>query len=324
MKPLKYIVVRLLGLLLVAAVAQIIHQRWVYPSIKKSEGWLQAMVERRLEKKSNFLYFSASTNTAFAPDDSITLSISDLLQQNIQQAVNVIDTSAIHGGIFLKILQKIPENQFPKTIVMDLNLRSFGANWIHSDLENSLQRNFVYWNERPSLLNHLFAATKWYDYKSPNEHLRAIEYQQKFERLPFNHPTIKKWCDSLFQTVNYSEDGKTMIEHFGFHIQSDNQQLKNFEAIVALAKSHESKLILVLLPENVEKMKLLVDQQLPALIEKNAEFLTNHFKKMGVLVIDLHAKLPKESFFEAFPTEHYNAFGRQIVATAIAGKLPKK
>lgn len=314
-----------LGILLAfIVIIQLVHQTIIYPEIILNEGWLQTLVEQRTKKQADVLYFSASTNRAYASDDHHTFAISDLVQKEIKH-LNVIDTGAIHGGIFLKILQKLPVNKLPKTIVMDLNIRSFGAKWIHSDLENALQRNFVYWNSKPSLINHLLAATKWYDYKSPGEHLRAIEYQQKFEELPFSkqHKTIKKWCDSLFKTTNFSDEGKTMIEHFGFSINKDNVRLASFDGIADFCKKNRIKLVFVILPENIEKMEDLVDATLPNLVHKNASFLHAHFTKRKIEVIDLHAEVEKYGFFESFPTEHYRDFGREIVAKSIVQVLQK-
>ena len=320
MKHKKYILSRLFLVFLAFGIAGLLHEFFIYPDIKKSEGWLQGLAERQLNKHPDVLYFSSSPNKACAPQDVDRRFISQMVQDSIYLKLEPIDTGAIHAGIFYSILQKIPKDKYPKVLVVNLNIRSHGNNWIHSNLENSLQRNMVYWNNRPGIINHLLASCKYYDYKTPMEHLRAIEHAEKFGELPFtgSHRTIKKWCDSLFRASDNPDEGMTMIRHFGFKIDANNIQLKHYELIAEWAKKRNIPLIFVLLPENVERMRELVGQDLHTLVGKNAQFLNTHFTKKGVTVINLWNAAGKDVFFEAFPTEHYSSVGRSKVASEIA------
>lgn len=325
MNRVKYISIRLMILALILIIAEVFHRTFIYPKIKKDEGWLQTLVENKTKNKADVYYFSASPNQASANDESDKRFISAIANESSKLKISSVDTGAIHAGIFYKILNHLPKNKYPKAIVMDLNIRSFGVNWIHSNLENALQRNFVYWNQRPSIVNHFLAATKWYDYKSPAEHLRAIEYEEKFGQLPYskNHSTIKKWVDSLFKTKQYSEEGKLMIQQFAFEIKRNNEQLKNYDLIVKWANRHQIPLIFVILPENVQRMEQLAGKELSDLVSKNAHFLLNHYNGKNVQVLDLHKLVDKDQFFEFFPTEHYRSKGRIIVGTAIANEINK-
>lgn len=325
MKLMNYIASRIVWLLLIAVFASVLHEKYVYPSIKKNEGWIQGLAEKQLNKSPDILYFSSSPNKALGPDDTDRRFISQMIQDSIDLQIEAIDTGAIHAGIFYSILKKIPKHQQPKILVVNLNIRSHGANWIHSGLENSLQRNFVYWNHNPGVINHLIASTKWYEYKSPAEHRRAIEYSEKFLELPFggSHRTIKTWCDSLFRVNKDSEEGMTMIRHFAFEINEENIQLERFDLITAWAKENKIPLIFVILPENVEKMERLVSPDLSNLVKKNALYLEDRYSKKGVHVLNLFDKAPEEIFFESFPTEHYRSPGRAIIASAIAKEIRK-
>lgn len=323
MKKLNYISSRITMIVLFIIIAGILHQFFIYPEIKRTEGWLQELAERQLAKDPEVLYFSSSPNKACAPFDSDRRYISQMVQDSIDLHLEPIDTGAIHAGIFYSILKKIPKEKYPKILVVNLNIRSHGNNWIHSDLENSLQRNLVYWNNRPGFLNHLQASVKYYDYKSPMEHAREIERAEKFDQLPFggSHQTIKKWCDSLFRATSNPDEGMTMIRHFGFQITKENVQLKRYDKIVDWARERNIPLIFVLLPENVEKMSDLVGPDLKSLVGRNAEFLNSHFTKRGVKVINLWDAAGKEVFFESFPTEHYSSVGRSKVASEMAKSI---
>lgn len=325
MKQIRLLFIPLIALALILVIGQWIHQTFIYPSILKEDGWLIGLVNRKIQQKPKVLYFSASPNAAFAPDDTTRKSICEFANDLLPYKINPIDTGAIHAGIFLKILNKIPSKDYPEAIVIDLNSRSFGVNWLHSSLENALQRNFVYWNNRPSVWNHFLAATKWYDYKSPAEHLRAIEFAEKFSRLPLKkeHSTIKKWIDELEKSNHYTEEGSRFIRHFGFHITKDNQQVSNYDQIAIWAKKCNIPLIFVILPENIQGMNDYAGKDLCSLVARNAFYLKKRYEQANVTVLNLYNQLPNDQFFEEFPTEHYRWQGRQFVGNAIAKELLK-
>jgi hypothetical protein len=314
--PVKYIFYRLLGLILIVIIGSVIYQFTIYPEIIKSEGWLQELAEKKLDKHARIYYFSSSTNKSSAPIDSDKRSIVEIVQSTVVQNIVSIDTGAIHCGIFYEILKKIPESQSIDKIIVDLNVRSFGNQWIHSGLENSLQRNLVYWNNYPGVYNHLRASLKMYNYHSPAVHIRAIEYGEKFTKLPFRKPhnTIKNWCDSLFKIQDHDGAGLVLMKHFGHFIEENNPMLLNADLIVEWCKKRNIPLVFIILPEDISKMRRLVGEDLASLVEKNADFLEKRYSSKSVEVINLVQDLDENVFYETFPTEHYNSFGRRYIA----------
>lgn len=320
MNKVTYILTRILFIAIIIIAGGVFHEYLLYPDIKQNEGWLQEMTEKRLNEKPDVIYMSSSPNQALGPDDTDRRFISQMISDSISLKLKAIDTGAIHAGIYYQILNKIPKEKYPSVLVVNLNIRSHGNNWIHSDLENSLQRNMLYWNDNPGIVNHLIASLKYYDYKSPVEHQRAIEYAEKFAELPFggSHKTIKKWCDSLFLATKDSEEGITMIKHFGFLIDENNIQLARFDKIAEWTRKNNIELIYVILPENIQKMERLAGKDLRDLVGKNADFLYRRYTKKGVKVINLWDKADENIFFESFPTEHYRSPGRAVVASEVA------
>lgn len=323
MKTLKYICYRLLLLAALILCAELLHQKFVYPTILKKESWIQELTARKLSNSPKAIYFSASPNAAYPHDDTSTYSISQFASQAMSFPLSSLDTGAFHAGIFYKILTKLTPQQRPEILVVDLNIRSFGANWIHSNLENSLQRNFVYWNMNLSIVNHLFAATKWYDYVSPAEHIRAIEYEEKFRKLPLKkeHSSIKNWLMDYRQSTSYSELGESFIRFFAFKIDKENEMLQNYDKLTHWAKINHIPLVYVVLPENMQTMNELIGAELTQLIHQNATYLTSRYTQENCYVLDLHDKLQKEQFFESFPTEHYRSAGRKMIGSKIAEKI---
>jgi hypothetical protein len=320
MKGVGYIASRIIALFVLFGLAMLIHEYFIYPNILKKEGWLRELAEKKIDKNPDVIYFSASTNKALGPDDKDRRFIDRMIQDSITLHLESIDTGAIHAGIFHAVLERISKDKLPKMIVVDLNIRSFGANWIHSGLENSLQRNLVYWNDKPGVANHFLSSVKWYDYKSPVEHERAIEYAEKFAKLPFggSHSTIKNWCDSLFKASKTPEEGMVMLRHFGFTIDEQNEQMKRFDKIVDWGINNGVQVVFVILPENIERMDLLVGKDLKELVRRNALFLERRYKGRVHGVINLWDRAGSEVFFESFPTEHYRSLGRQVVASEVS------
>ena len=187
MQKVNYFIPRILILIAFTSVVSLFYQYFVYPTTIESEGWLKKMGENTYSKKPDIIYFSASPNATYFEGDIDKRSISEKIQSYLKEVrIEAMDTGAIHAGIFLHALQQMPTDYKPKLIVMDLNLRSFGNMWIQSGLENSLQRNLVYWNNYPGIINKIRASLKNYPYIPYHERSELIQYDEKFKKLHQN------------------------------------------------------------------------------------------------------------------------------------------
>ncbi len=320
----KYISIRLTIIILMVVGIGCIHQFTVYPTLLKEEGWLKEFAMRRTQNKADILYLSSSPNNASAPSDKDQSSISSMVESGLKNMrINAIDTGAIHAGIFLEILKRLPSERIPDKLIIHLNLRSFGPQWYHSDLENSLQRNLLYWNNYPGIINHLRAALKNYQFISNQERTSLIQYEEKFNHLPFgrSHQTIKKWCDSLWLESPNNMYAFQQIRHFGFQIKENNPTLQNYLEIVRWCIKNNKEVTLVLLPENVHAMNKNIDQDLFNLTITNSEFLVDQFQQQNCTVLNLCDDLTPSHFFEDFPTEHYDFEGRKHIAQQLITQL---
>jgi hypothetical protein len=325
-KTLKYFASRLLLIISFIILIGLIYQNWFYSKTLRSEGWLKKIGENSFSKKADILYFSASPNASYPSTDKDQRSIHEKIQSKLNNfSIEALDTGAIHAGIFLHALKQLPKNYRPKIVLMDLNLRSFGKMWIHSGLENSLQRNLTFWNNYPGLFNRIMASLKSYSYIPLHEREALISYSQKFDVLPFKDSckTIKRWVDSLNNRIDHSDDiGQEFVRNFGFQITKKNEMLKSYDEIVKLCRNKNIKLIFLVLPENIETMSLKSGKELENLCHRNIIFLKNHFR--GTPIIDLSFELNSSYFYEAFPTEHYNQFGREFIADKVVKFVQKK
>lgn len=323
----KYFIKRIVFMILLLIVTIAVYESFFHASILQKEGWLKAIGDRSFSIKADILYFSASPNASFSPNDSDQRSIDEMIQSFLPNyTIESLDTGAIHAGIFHHALQQMPKDYKPKIILMDLNLRSFGNMWIHSSLENSLQRNLAYWNQNLGLWNRTKVALKKYNYLPLNERNELIYYDEKFVNLPFKDSckTVKRWIDSLMRRPEKQDGiGREMVRHFGFKIKEGNEMLSHYDEVVRYCKEKKLKLIFLLLPDNVEGMNLQAGEKLKTLCKLNADFLTNRYQSQNIEVINLNDLLGKEYYFENFPTEHYIASGRLKVAEEVVKKIKK-
>jgi hypothetical protein len=322
-----YFSVRIFAVISLVLLLAVVYEKFLHPETLRSEGWLKEIGEKRFLKRADILYFSASPNASFSVDENDKRSIHQMIRSLYKkQSIEALDAGAIHAGIFLHALTKLPKDYAPKTILMDLNVRSLGIRWLHSGLENSLQRNLLYWNSNPGLYNRINAALKNYKQLSAKERNELIGYGDKFYQLPFpdSCQTIKKWVDSLNRRIDHSDKvGQELVRYFGFEVKDGNEMLGYYDQIVSFCAVRKIELIFLILPENLEGMTTHAGANLSQLCLENVVFLKKHFKGVPVQLIDAVSLLGSPYFYESYPTEHYLAEGRMSVAKLVVDVLNK-
>ena len=160
-----------------------------------------------------------------------------------------------------------------------------------------------------------------------HERNEMIDYDEKFYHLPFKDSsnTIKKWVDSLNRIRTEGDViGQEMVRYFGFEITHKNPMMAFYDQIVRFCKARKIQLVFLILPENLEGMEKNAGINLKKLCVKNANYLKKHFANKPVTIIDCLDKLNSSYFYENYPTEHYIASGRKIVANEVLNVLLKR
>jgi hypothetical protein len=276
------------------------------------------------ESQADVLYFSSSPNATYHDQlDSDFRSISQMVDDSIDLKVMSVDTGAIHAGVFKNLIQMIPSNSKVKRVVVHLNYRSFGQGWIQSELENAIQKEMVFYNNYPAILNRYLQGLNAYDAVSSKERERIMLESWEKEPLPFEPPrnTVKTWC-AVEKWGDWTNPKRQLADHyiknFAFTLSEDNQRLKDYDEIVEICKSKNIELYFVILPENLEEGEALVDAGLIDLMKDNKDQLKKRYEDKGVTVIDDFDLLKDEDFLERnFPSEHYFEDGRKEIAKSI-------
>lgn len=288
---------------------------------------------------ADVVYFAESSNYSFAENDSDKRSISEFTALHFPGLkFTAIDTGAVHAGIYKKWLNYLGKKSKAQIIIITLNLRSFNASWIHSELETALQKGIVLLEERPELLNRFFLSLKVFDHKTAKEREQDFLKQWKTDLIefpfPFKFKTVRQWDSTIGTDGVRNEKGewdtkKTdltahYIKSYAFTLRENNPRIQDFDEIVRWCKSANKKLVFNLLSENLDYADSLVGKELCWLMKNNRDFLVNRYQSMDVTVVDNLSTVRGSDFIDQnWTTEHYVERGRKSVAKNLADSLKK-
>jgi len=323
MEMIKKISIRLLLLTAIVIASNFIYVNTTYHDDLEGNGNVLLKFNLAIEK-SDALYFSESPNQATSVNDSDKRFISQMMDDLLPELrLEAVDTGAIHAGVFKELIQLIPEESNVNYVIVNMNYRSFGMDWIHSKLENSIQKQLVFYSNRPPLINRFLQGLNYYDALPNEERERLIQWHWQHDSLPFPAPknNVTDWC-AVEKWGDWKNPKRQLadqyIKNFAFTLSDENPRIKDFDEIVEICKAKNLKLIFVILPENLEEAKMLVGEDLVNLMTSNKNKLVERYNAKGAKVVDCFSIVPDSCFIErAFPSEHYNQLGRMMIATNV-------
>ncbi len=288
-------------------------------------------------KGSDIYYFGESSNATFAFNDSTKESISELISHNFPNfKLASIDTGAVHAGAYKYWLNMIDLKHKPKLIIVTMNLRSFGAGWINSKLETSIQKSTVLMRKYPNILNRFALSLGFFDNKSEKE--RFDDMINSWKKIELNsmrnlkHKTVLEW-DSvmgnggwLLENGNWDikkmELGCHYIKAYAFNINESNLRLKDFDEILEWGKINGVKIIFSIMPENIEYADSCVGEALVDIMRQNRDFLVKRYTLTGAFVVDNLELVEGRNYIDQnWTSEHYNQVGRIAVAKHISNVM---
>lgn len=332
---LKRLLLRGLFILALFAAANWFYGRYLWPEEMRKHAPLAARVVQTADS-ADVLYFGESSNTSFNPfTDTLTYSISEFLQQYLpEKQVRDITHSAYHPGMFLALMELIPETARVKTLVVTMNIRNCGPAAIHTTLEPYMQKQKVYYSRRLPLLSRIYLSMKFYDNRDSMERerlkleaWRTWDIQYPGAKQPY--PNARAWFDAPKYPGEESGDSRRKriladdyIKAFAFVLREDNPRIEQFDAMAKLAAARGWKLVFHIVPENMEYARLLLGEALVHLIRHNRDFLVQRYRSMGAAVIDNLELARGQEFTDQFwTTEHFNGRVRRSCARNLAQAL---
>lgn len=330
----KHIVYKVLAVCFTIYISAFVYKKiyWV-PELKDQGHMLFNMLE--FEWHNDALYIGESSNYWIAPEDSDKRTISDMINDSLDGfRLSGMQVPAYHAGMFLPVIKMIDTSSRVKHLVVTMNLRSFGQPWIYSTQEGSLMRSRCFYYSTHPLYNRMCATMGYYCNPSAEKQDKLMLHAFEFDTLKTSYPlpfnTIKRWCEQeKFPLPGGGEDfpKRVLADHYikAYAFQIDvntNPRIKDFDEIARICKEKKIQVYFNILAENVEWADSLIGKELVQLMRDNRDLLVKRYSSMGAIVIDNLELVPGEYFGEkTWTTEHYNQYGRMIVARNVAREL---
>ena len=315
-----------------------IYTKWFYKKDVAEHSDILELVWRVTEDSCRIVYLGESSNITFGMEETDRRSISSYLGDYFPNVkTGDITKEASHAQTYYYMLKNIPKKSTVETVVVTMNLRSFDARWIYSNLETPLRKQLVLMEDYPPFMNRLLLALKAYPIRSEEE-LDSLTVQH-WREDPLVFPYDFEW-DNVYQwdsatawqgRSNYegemdpkwTELACHYIKSYGFQIRDDNPRLKDFDDIVALSRKRGWHLVFNLMAENVDKANGMVGKDLIYLMKQNHDYLLDRYGNLeGVTVVDNLNLVRDVNFIDQdWTTEHYYEEGRRIIADHVAEAL---
>lgn len=335
----KKIGLRIIVLAVLLVALNFIYAKWFYENDVQTHSDIINLV-REVPQDAQVIYLGESSNYTKRSDDVEKKSIAEFIGDYYPELnMHGITKPAAHAGIYKVLLENIPQNNDVKTVIVTLNLRSFSANWIYSNLETALQKSLVLIKPYPPLVNRFLLSFKAYDIKSDKE--REAQFKAMWDNDTFNFPydfpynNVTSWdyamaMSGFKDSLGNLDQAKTelachFIKNYAFHIDTlNNIRINQFDEIIKLAQKRNWNLVFNLIAENTEKASELVGEDLIFLLERNTKILEDYYSKRGVLVVNSLNAVEDEQFIDRdWPTEHYAEKGRKAIAKNVAEAIKK-
>ncbi|MBS3913322.1 MAG: hypothetical protein KG003_02395 [Bacteroidetes bacterium] len=278
------------------------------------------------------VYMGESSNTSFNPwTDTFTYSISDYMQMYLpDKKITSITHESFHPGLFLKMLNLLPDDGRKRTLVITLNMRTCGPSAMFSGNEASNQQEALFYSQRLPLLTRIFLSMHYYDNKNPMERER-LKFQywrtRALNKNGFENPdgTVKKWLEKVAYSdrpEKWRHMADAYIKEFAFILDGSNDRVQDLDQMVKKCKKQGVNLLFHLLPASRDYAQLLYGNRLIQYMDYNADFLANRYSKMGATVINNYKNSRSVQYTDQwYPTEHLNAELRREIAESICKAL---
>ena len=317
---------------------------WIYGKYFYKDDMLKHSDEVQLVWKvvadsCEVIYTGESSNHSFSWSDKDQRQISDFVFDHFPNLrCGDITKDASHGEVYYTLLENIPENAPVKTVIVTMNMRSFGYDWIESNLETAIQKQLVLLKDYPPLFDRFMLAFKAYDIKTEQERSEARYSHMCNDKIvlpyPFKYNTIHEWDyakahEGVLLNGEWNQPLTELACHYiktyGFQIREDNPRIKDFDKIVELAHERGWNLVFNLMAENIDRANELVGKDILFLMRQNRDFLVERYgNSENVTVVDNLGIVRNGLFLDKnWNTEHYAEKGRKAIANNVALAVKK-
>lgn len=335
----KKLLFHILAAAVMLVVVNWVYSKWFFKNDQVKHSDIIELSWQVTDDSCRIVYVGESSNlTTPSSDDVNREKISGYIAEYFPTVkVGDMTKSAAHAQTYYYLLKRIPKDAPLETVVVTMNLRSFGALWIYSALETALRKQLVLMQDYPPLLNRFLLAFKAYPIRSEAEWNEMAHEHRRTDLLDFPYPfefdNTDDWDYAKAWYGYRDKDGRRnqpltelachYIKSYGFNITDDNPRVADFDAIVDLCRKRGWHLVFNLMAENVDKANELVGEDLLFLMRRNRDYLLQRYGALeDVVVVDNMSLVRDVNFIDQnWTTEHYYEEGRRIIAENVANAL---
>ena len=331
------ILIRVTALLLVLTALEFVYTHTFYPKDLESKS-KELLQLRNSQEQTDIYYFGESSNNTYHEKDSALNSISEftsLFYPDLK--LTNVNKNATHAGIYRGWVKHFDvHKRLPSALVITLNLRSFNAQWVNSNLETQLRESLVFGYPFPNLVNRFLLSLQAFDNKTEEQREEDMKKQWQTTRLRFpfesKYHTVSEWDQAMANGTYLKPDGTWdikkielachYIKAYAFNLSHRNPRVRDFDEIARWCQRYRVPLYLNLMAENVQYADSLVGKELVFLMRQNRDFLVQRYHKNNCKVVD-NLELVKGIDFidQDWTTEHYKDKARMRVAKNLADSM---
>ncbi|MCF8295475.1 MAG: hypothetical protein K9I34_05350 [Bacteroidales bacterium] len=325
---------RILAIMIILFIGNYLYTKTLWPKdVSKHADLIDSL--NKYQFNSDILYLASSSNYFCPGDDTNKWMISEWIQKSLpNQRIHAIQKGYMHAGPYLNLIKNLDQATSVKTLIIEMNLRAFGAFWVFSNVETNYAIQELFMNPSiPPLGKRALLSLGAYDNKTDAQRKEQfLEWWRTHELTfpyPFEYKYVTDWDYGLANSGRYvKENGNwdydqigfacNIVKAFAFHIDTlTHPRIHDFDAIVKVAYQRDWRIIFVIVPEDIQKAERLVGKEIPYLLNQAADLLYKRYNSDKAQVINCLNMLPADCFYEAFPTEHYYSHGKKQVADTL-------
>ena len=330
----KKLLIRIGMVLVMLVVLNWVYTQWLFEKDLRKHSDIVELSWDVTDDSCRIIYLGESSNNHYGDEESNHRKISDFTSDYFPTVkMGDLTKAASHAQTYLYMLKHIPASSAVETVVVTMNMRSFGPLWVYSRLETALRKQLVLLEDYPPLVNRFLLAFKAYPIKTEEEWDEVVF--EHWRNDTFNIPNLPwynaaDWNYAKYTYGWYDAHGERdwdvtalachYIKTYAFVIKDDNPRVKDFDAIVELCRQRGWNLVFNLMAENVDKANELVGEDLMLLFRLNRDFLLKRYGNLdGVTVVNNFSLVRDVNFIDQdWTTEHYYEEGRRIIADHLA------
>ena len=334
----KKLLIRIGMVLVMLLLLNWVYSKWLFEKDLRQHSDIVELSWQVVDDSCRIIYLGESSNNNYGEEESNHRKISDFTSDYFPTVkMGDLTKAASHAQTYYYMLKHIPQTSSIETVVVTMNLRSFGPNWIYSRLETALRKQLVLLEDNPPLVNRFLLALKAYPIHTEAEWDSLVYLHRKTDSLHFPYDvewstnyawdSVMAWrgwagLDGLYD-LPMTQLACHYIKSYGFQIVGENPRIKDFDAIVELCHKRGWNLVFNLMAENVDKANELVGKDLMFLVKQNRDYLLNRYGHLNdVMVVDNLNLIRDVNFIDQdWTTEHYYEEGRRIIAHHLAQTL---